>query len=241
MAQAQAGHGQVVFLVGDPGIGKSRLLLEFRHQLGETEATWLEGHALSFGQSMVLHPLIELLKRNFRIEEDDSEGEIIAKIEQGVLRLGEELRPTLPYLRVLLADNPGDATVATMDPQLRRAEIFEALRRLLLRAAEIRPQVLVFEDLHWIDNATEAFLLTALDSIAASRVLYLFTYRPGYRHPFGERTYHTRLTLPTLSTSDSVTMAQAILDSKQLPEAVETLIAHCKFQNYLSNFQNYLS
>ena len=225
MAQAQASHGQVVFLVGDAGIGKSRLLLEFRHQLGETEVTWLEGHALSFGQSMALHPVVELLKRNFRIEEADAEGVIIEKIAQGVLRLGEALRPTLPYLRTLLAVDPGDATVSTMDPQLRRAEIFEALRRLLLRAAEIRPQVLVFEDLHWIDHATEAFLQATLDSIATSRVLCLFTYRPGYTHPFGERTYHTRLTLPTLSTADSITMAQALLDSKRLPTELETRIA----------------
>lgn len=224
MAQAQAGHGQVVFLVGEAGIGKSRLLLEFRHQLVETEATWLEGHAMSFGQSMALHPLVELIKRNFRIEEADPEGVMIAKIEQGVLRLGEDLRSILPYLRMFLAVDPGDAAVATMDPQLRRAEIFEALRCLLLRAAEIRPQVLVFEDLHWIDNATEAFLRTTLDSIATSRILCLFTYRPGYSHPFGDRTYYTGLTLPTLSSSDSVTMAQAILDSKGLPKALETLI-----------------
>jgi class 3 adenylate cyclase/tetratricopeptide (TPR) repeat protein len=223
-AQARTGRGQVVFLVGEAGIGKSRLLLEFRHQLGEGEATWLEGHALSFGQAMAFHPLIDLLKRNFRIEEDDPEGLIIEKIEQGVLRLGDELRPILPYLRYFLAVDPGDAIVRTMDPQLRRAELFAALRRLLVRAAEVRSQVLVFEDLHWVDKATEAFLLAIADSIPSSRVLCLFTYRPGYVQPFGDRTYHTRLALPPLSTQDSVQMAQALLATEQLPVALQTLI-----------------
>jgi class 3 adenylate cyclase len=146
-AQAQAGHGQVVFIVGEPGIGKSRLLLEFRQRLGDAEATWLEGHAMSFGQSIVFYPLIDLLKRNFRIEEGEPEATIVEKIEQGVLRLGADLHPILPYLRYLLAVDPGDSAVSTMDPQLRRGEIFAALRRLLLRAAEVRPQILVFEDL----------------------------------------------------------------------------------------------
>ena len=222
-AQAQAGHGQVVFLVGEAGLGKSRLLLEFRQQLG-TEATWLEGHAMSFGRSFAFHPMIDLLRRNFRIEEGDAEGTMAEKIERGVLRLGAELRPILPYLRYLLAVDPGEAAVRTMDPQLRRAEVFDALRRLLLQAAEVRPQVVVFEDLHWMDQATEAFLTMMADSIPTSRVLCLFTYRPGYVHPFGERTYHTRLVLPTLSSADTVQMAQAMLATEHLPEALQTLI-----------------
>ena len=89
--KAKAGHGQVVFIVGEPGIGKSRLLLEFRRRLGD-EATWLEGRSMSFGRSMAFHPLIDMLRRNFRIEEGDAEGTIVTKIERGVLRLGEDLR-----------------------------------------------------------------------------------------------------------------------------------------------------
>jgi class 3 adenylate cyclase/DNA-binding winged helix-turn-helix (wHTH) protein/tetratricopeptide (TPR) repeat protein len=222
-AQAQEGHGQVVFIVGEPAIGKSRLLLESRHRLG-AKATWLEGHALSFGQSMALHPVIDLLKRNFHIEDDDSEETIIEKITQGVLRLGEGLRSILPYVRYLLGVDPGDAAVRTMDPQLRRAELFGALQRLTLRAAAVRPQIVVFEDLHWIDPATEAFLIFLADSIPTSRVLCLFTYRPGYGHPFGDRTYHTRIVLPALSTADTMQMARALLATDHLPETLATLL-----------------
>jgi class 3 adenylate cyclase/tetratricopeptide (TPR) repeat protein/ribosomal protein L40E len=222
-AQAREGNGQVVFLVGEAGLGKSRLVLEFRLRIG-TQATWLEGHAMSFGRSMAFHPLIDLLRRNFRIEEDDPEAAIIERIEASVLRLGEEMRSILPYLRYLLAVDPGDPTVKTMDPQLRRGEIFDSLRRLMLRSAEVRPQVLVFEDLHWMDQATEDFLTFLADSIPASRVLCLFTYRPGYAHPFGDRSYHTRIALPNLSSEDTVQMAQAMLATEHLPAELETLI-----------------
>jgi len=221
--KVKTGHGQVVFVVGEPGIGKSRLLFEFRRRLGE-DVTWLEGHSMSFGRSIAFHPLIDLLKRNFGIEESDTEETIVAKIERGVLIIGEELRPTLHYIRHLLSVDPGDSAVLSMDPQLRRGEIFEALRRLLLSAAELRPQAVVFEDLHWMDRATEECLQGIADSITRSRVLLILTYRPDYHHPFGERSYHTRIALDNLSTADSAEMTKAILATEHLPEDLDALI-----------------
>jgi len=222
--EARAGHGQVVFIAGEAGIGKSRLLLEFRRRLGDA-ATWIEGRSLSFGRSMAFHPLIDLLRRNFRLEESDTEEMIVAKVERSVLRLGEDLRPILPYLRYLLAVDPGDAAVLAMDPQQRRGEIFEALRRLTVRASEVRPQVVVCEDVHWMDQATEAYLLFTADSIPTSHVLRILTYRTGYVQPFGERTYHTHIALNTLSTVHSVEMAQALLATATLPDELKTLIS----------------
>jgi tetratricopeptide (TPR) repeat protein len=111
-----------------------------------------------------------------------------------------------------------------MDPQQRLGEIFDALRRLTLRASEVRPQVTVFEDAHWMDQATEAYLLFMADSIPTSCVLRILTYRPGYMQPFGDRTYHTRIALNTLSTEHSVEMAQALLASESLPEGLKALI-----------------
>ena len=221
--RAKDGHGQVVFLVGDPGIGKSRLLLEFHRRLGDA-ATWVEGRSMSFGQSIALHPLIDLLKRTFRIEEGDAETMVIEKVERAVLRLGEDLRPTLPYLRYLLSVDPGATGVQTMDPQLRRAEINDAVRRLLLRAAEVRPQVVVYEDVHWMDKATEEQLALLADSVATARVLMILSYRPGYVHALGERSYHTRIALTTLSGDDSARMAEAMLATKGLAGDLMTLI-----------------
>ncbi|MFQ5946588.1 MAG: AAA family ATPase, partial [Anaerolineae bacterium] len=221
--KAKVGHGQAVFIAGESGIGKSRLLFEFRRQLGEN-ATWLEGHSMSFGRSIAFHPVIDLLKRNFRIDEPDTEATIIKKIEQGALALGEDLRPVLPYLRYLLSLDPGDPAVLTIDPKQRRAEMFDALRRLTLRAAQVHPQVLIFEDLHWMDQATQEYLVFIADSIPASRTLLVLTYRTGYVHPLGERTYHTRITLDTLSTEDSVQMAESMLATDGLPEELKALI-----------------
>jgi class 3 adenylate cyclase/tetratricopeptide (TPR) repeat protein len=220
--RAKAGHGHMVFVVGDAGIGKSRLLHEFRGRLGD-EATWVEGRCISFGQSMPFHPIIDMVKRTFRIEEADPASVIANKLERGVILLGEDLRPILPYLYHLLSIDPGEA-VATMDPQQRRGEVFAALQRLLVRASEVRPQVLVHEDLHWIDTASEESLLFTADSIPTSRVLHILTYRPGYKQPFGERSFHTRIALPTLSSEDSVQMTRAVLGAATIPGELEALI-----------------
>ncbi|MGH7321459.1 MAG: hypothetical protein ACRELA_17790 [Candidatus Rokuibacteriota bacterium] len=98
-----------------------------------------------------------------------------------------------------------------MDPRQRRGEIFDGLRRLTIRAAQLRPQVLVLEDLHWMDKATEQYLVWSADSIPTSRMLVVLTYRPGYSQPFGERTYHTRIPLNTLSADHTVRMTEAML------------------------------
>ena len=151
---------------------------------------------------------------------------MIKKIQQSVLLLGEDLRPTLPYIRYLLSVDPGDPAVVAMEPRQRRAGIFEAVRQLTLRAAEVRPQVVLFEDLQWMDKATEEYLLFIADSVPTNRLLLLLTYRPGYTHPFGERTYHSRIALNTLSQKDSVEIAKAMLAAGSLPEDLITLIVH---------------
>jgi hypothetical protein len=153
--EVKAGRGQVVFITGEAGIGKSRLVLEFRQALaaaGEA-VTWLEGRCISFGQSIPLLPLIDQLRENFRIEEVDGEPEIIAKVEHGMRRMGE-LEAHIPSIRYLLAVDPGAPEVAAMDASARRKKIFDAALALPVRGASLRPLVLVFEDLHWIDTST---------------------------------------------------------------------------------------
>jgi class 3 adenylate cyclase/tetratricopeptide (TPR) repeat protein len=221
---ARAGRGQIVFVVGEPGIGKSRLLYEFRRRVAD-RAAWLEGHCLSFGQSMAFHPLIDLLKREFGIEERDTEAAIAGKIEARVLRLADDLGPIVPYLQSLLSVDSGDPAVAGMNPQLRRAETFEALRRLIVRAAERRPQIVLLEDLHWVDKTSEQFLLAMADAVPTFRALFVLTYRPGYSNPFGERSYHTRIVPAALSAADSARMAEGVLATHALPGEITEIIA----------------
>src|SRR5438067_2040515 len=210
-------------LEGEPGIGKSRLLYEFRGRTGD--ADWREGHCLSFGRATAFHPLVDLLKRWVGIDERDPEDVAAAKVERTVGDLGDDLRTATPSLQYLLSLGAADAAIAALDPRERRSGIFEALRRMILRAAERRPQIVVIEDLHWIDRATEEFLAVLGDSVPASPVLLIFTYRPGYAQPFGERTYHTRIVPAPLSEPESARMAAAILSSGALPERLRSAIA----------------
>ena len=216
--EARSGHGQVVFVAGEAGIGKSRVLLEFRRGLADAgeDATWLEGQCVSFGQSIPFLPIVDQLRRNFAIEELDGEPEIIAKTEHGMRRMGG-LEPQIPFLRYLLGVDPGDPLVAAIDAAARRARILEAVRTLSLEGARIRPLVLVFEDLHWVDASTEEYLTSLMDAVASARILLLLTYRIGYSPPFGSRSFYTTLTLHALSDEDTLTLAGGVLGSPDFP------------------------
>jgi class 3 adenylate cyclase/tetratricopeptide (TPR) repeat protein len=223
--QAKAGHGQAVSITGEACIGKSRLVLECRRALttaGET-VTWLEGQCLSFGQAIPFLPVIDQLRANFGIEEADGEPEIIAKVEDGMRRMGG-IDTHIPTIRYLLAVDPGDAALSAMEPAARRKQLVDAVLALALRGAQLRPLVLVYEDLHWIDTSTEALLGTLLDAIAGVPLLLLLTYRVGYTPPFASRSFHTTLPLQSLSEADTVVMASHILGTEHFPKALMAVL-----------------
>ncbi len=225
--EARAGRGQVVFVAGEAGIGKSRLLLEFRRGLADAgeDATWLEGQCVSFGQSIPFLPVIDQLRRNFGIEELDGEPEIVAKIEHGMRRMGG-LDAHIPYVRYLLAVDPGDPVVSGIDAAARRSRILDAVRAMSLRGAQIRPIVFVFEDLHWVDTSTEEYLTTLMDAVASVPLLLVLIYRIGYTPPFGSKSFYTTLTLHTLSDAESLAMAGQVLGTQDFPnELREALMA----------------
>jgi class 3 adenylate cyclase len=224
LVKTKEGRGQIVFILGNPGVGKSRLLLEFKKALSGENISWREGQCISFGRTISYFPWIEILKRGLRVDDSDSEEEIIRKVEEGTLLLGNDLEPIIPYFKYLLSVDPGKTSILSMDAQQRRAEIFEALRKIILRGSQIRPLVLVIEDLHWIDKTSEEFLVFLADSLAAIPVLLLLTYRPDYSHPLGERTYHTRIVLHNLLREESVKMAESLLETRELPNELRELI-----------------
>src|SRR5215510_11878543 len=223
-ASAQAGRGQVILLMGEAGIGKSRLLLEFQRRLADAPVTWLTGRCISYGKEMAYLPIIDLLKHNFQVEEGDDDAIVSAKIEQGMEALGAALQPSIPHIKYLLSVPPGDDAVLRMDAQQRRLKLFEALRAMMLHGGQRRPLVLVVEDLHWIDKTSEDVLLHLADSLPAARVLLLVTYRPGYQHPFGERTSTTRIGLRTLSDHDSLRLAAGMLAMSEFPPELRDLL-----------------
>ena len=223
--QSKAGCGQVVAITGEAGIGKSRLVLEFRQALaaaGDT-VTWLEGRCRAEGQTIPFLPLVEQLRVNFGIDESDGEPDIITKVEQEMRRMGG-LEPAIPAIRYLLSVDPGDETLAAMEPVARRKQLFDAILALSLRGAQLRPLILVYEDLHWIDTSTEALLGTLLDAIAGVPLLLLLTYRVGYTPPFGSRSFHTPLTLQSLGETDTLVLASRMLGTADFPGALKAAL-----------------
>jgi predicted ATPase/class 3 adenylate cyclase len=220
-ADAASGHGQVAFVAGEAGIGKSRLLHELRAGISARgqRVTWLEGQCVSFGGSIPFLPVIDQLRRNFRIEEFDGEPEIIAKVEHGLRRMGG-LEPHAPFIRYLLSVDPGDPAVATMDAASRRRLVFAALRALTARGAALRPMVLIVEDLHWMDSSSEEYLTSLMDAIPAMPLMLILTYRVGYTPPFGTRSFQSTITLTTLDARQALDVARNVLGAAELPAEV---------------------
>jgi class 3 adenylate cyclase/tetratricopeptide (TPR) repeat protein len=223
--QVRAGRGQVISIVGEAGIGKSRLLYEFRRRLvaaGE-DATWLEGRSVSFGQAIPFLPLVDQIRESFGITEFDGEPEIIAKVEHGMRAMGG-LAEHIPFIRYLLAVDPGDPAVTGMDASARRKRILDAARAMAFRAATFRPVVFVFEDLHWIDTSSEEHIFSLVDSLAGVPIMLILTYRVGYSPSFGTRSFHTTLMLSSLTEGEALAMAGGVLGTGRFPQELRTAL-----------------
>ncbi|HSE03560.1 MAG TPA: sigma 54-interacting transcriptional regulator [Methylomirabilota bacterium] len=221
--RAAAGHGQVVTIVGEAGIGKSRLVRELQRRL-DHDATWVEGHALSFGRAMPFHPVIDMLRRVFRIADTDPESVVGEKMERALGRLGPQLEETRPFLRYLLSLDPGDPAVLAMDPKRRHAAIVRATLLLAERGAELRPHVVVLEDLHWADPATLDWITRLAGASEGRRVLVLVTCRPGSRTVLAGGSHHTALALASLSREESLRVAGSLLGEVEVPPVLERLV-----------------
>ena len=217
LAEARRGRGQVVFVAGEAGIGKSRLLLELRRAAEAQGARWVEGHCVTLGGSTPYLPIIDALRRAFGVREGDDEARTVQRVEEQTAAWGPEARATVPYLRHLLSVDPGDPSVTSMDPVARRAGTFDALRALLLEGSRRRPLVLAIEDLHWMDEQSGEALAALVDAVPRLPVLLILTHRLGYAHPLGDRTSITRLALKELPPEESAALAGAVLKVTALP------------------------
>jgi adenylate cyclase len=223
--KARGGRGHAVSLVGEAGVGKSRLAWELREQLRGTPVTYLEGHGLPHTQALPLHLVVQLLEANFRIEDGEPERSKIEKVEAGVHRLDPGLEWTIPYLKHLLSLPAEHLEAAGLDQAQRKRRLTEAVRALTLRGAQNRPLVLVIEDLQWVDASSEEYLASLVDGIAAYPVLLLATHRSGYTPPWQDRPVHQRVTLDPLSEDETLRMVRQLLADSGLAPTVEAIIA----------------
>jgi class 3 adenylate cyclase/tetratricopeptide (TPR) repeat protein len=226
LERAAAGHGQVVAVMGEAGVGKSRLVYEFVHSHRTEGWLVLESASVSYGKATPYFPVIDLLKRYAHVEERDDARTIRAKVTGQVLTLDETLQETIPALLSLLDALPEDSPFQKLDPPQRRQRTLDALKRVPLRESQTQPLLLVFEDLHWIDSETQALLDSLVESLPTARILLLVNYRPEYQHGWGSKTYYTQLRLDPLPPVSAEELLKALLgDDPNLAPLKRLLIA----------------
>ena len=206
------GRGQALGIVGEPGIGKSRLLAEFRHRLGEA-MIWIEGRCLSYGTSVPYLLVLDLLRGLCRIGDTDMPGIVEEKLRSALGQVGMDPERDAPLLLHLLGIEAGGNALAVSSPEAVKAKAFQLLCQLFVNSSRPRPLVLMLEDLHWIDEVSDEFLAFLAESVGGARILLLATYRPGYRSPWIDRSYAGQLALRPLSRADSPVVASSIATS----------------------------
>jgi class 3 adenylate cyclase/tetratricopeptide (TPR) repeat protein len=208
---AGGGRGQVAAIVGEAGVGKSRLVYEFTHSHRLQGWLTLESASVSYGKATSYLPVIDLLKGYFKIQDRDDLREIREKVTGKLLTLDRSLERTLPALLTLLDVPPDDGAWQALDPAERRRRTLDAVKGLLLREAREQPLLILFEDLHWIDSETQALLDGLVEGLGSARLLLLVNYRPGYQHTWGSRTYYSQLRLDVLPAESAGELLEALL------------------------------
>ena len=221
---AGAGRGQVAAIIGEAGVGKSRLVYEFTHSHRLQNWLILESSSVSYGKATSYLPVIDLLKNYFKIGDRDDHREIREKVTGKLFTLDDSLRLTLPAFLELFDVPVDDPSWQALDPAQRRLRTLDAIKRLLLREAKQRPLLLIFEDLHWIDSETQVLLDNLVDGLASSRVLLLVDYRPEYQHRWSNKTYYSQMRLDALPVESAEELLEALVGDDPSLEPLKRLL-----------------
>jgi len=224
LASAMSGQGQLVSIVGDAGIGKSRLLYEFSRRVATEGIGYLEGRCVSYGGAIPYLPFLDLIRKGFGLTEADGPEVTTEKIRAGLDALRLPPEESLPYLLNLLGFKDETRALERLSPEAVKANTFETLKRVTLRANQARPLIIAMEDLHWIDRTSEELFASLMEGLPRTPLLLVTTYRAGYRPPWIEKSYATQIALPPLSAEDSLRLAQSILPGRELPEPLAQVI-----------------
>jgi len=223
--RVKAGSGQALSIVSEAGMGKSRLLYEFRKAMIHQDVTFLEGKCLSYSRRVAYHPIIDIVRTAFRIQEEDEGGtEVQEKVRGGLEAIGADVDATLPFVLELLSSREIAADRALMSPESRKERVLAALRRIVLKGAERRPLILAVEDLHWIDQNSGDVFKDLMENISGTRVFLLFTCRPEYRFTGAGNPYHSQITLDRLSRSQSLQIVRHLVGTETFDVKLEDLI-----------------
>jgi tetratricopeptide (TPR) repeat protein len=224
LGRAAGGHGQAVAVVGEAGVGKSRLVWEFTRSHHTHGWLVLESGSVSYGKATPYLPVIELLKAYCRIQERDDPREIRERVAGKLLMLDRALEPLLTPLLSLLDVPVDDTAWGALDPPQRRQRTLEAVKRLLLRESQVQPLLVIFEDLHWIDSETQALLDGLIESLPTARILLLVNYRPEYEHAWGRKTYYLQLRIDPLPPQSAGALLNALLGEDRTLEPLKRVL-----------------
>jgi len=223
--KVQEESGQVVGIVGEAGVGKSRILLEFINRLPQGEFTYLAGQCLQYGENIIYRPIIDIVKSYFEIKEGDREFVIKKKILDKTFELdGEFSESSLPVFQDFLSSKVDDEDYKKLEPQQKREKTFESIKDLFIRESNKKPLVIAIEDLHWIDKTSEEFLDYLIDWIAKAPILLILLYRTEYRHQWGSKTYYNRIGLDHLRAESSTELVKAMLEEDEVASELRELI-----------------
>jgi DNA-binding NtrC family response regulator/tetratricopeptide (TPR) repeat protein len=224
LASAMAGRGHLVNIVGDAGMGKSRLLFEFRQRVAAQNVGYLQGRCVSYGSAIPYLPFLDLIRKGFGLSEADAPETTAEKIRSGLDALDLPPDESLPYLLNLLGIKDETRVLERLSPEAVKANTFESLRRVTVRANQARPLIIAVEDLHWIDRTSEEMFASLVEGLPGAPILFVTTYRPGYRPPWIERSYATQIALPPLSADESLALAESVLLARRLPQPLARII-----------------
>ncbi len=220
------GEGQVVLIIGEAGIGKSRLVHRFHEQIGGTPHTWVEAAAAPFFLNTPFYPVAEMFRNLLAWHGDEPAEEQLARLEPALVLAGLKLGEALPLLAPLLnLPMPAKYPPLALSPEQQRRRLLATLVELVLDAARVQPMVITTEDLHWIDPSTLELIQLLVEQGAKARLLLLYTARPEFRAPWPQRAHHSQITLNRLSARNARTMVGQVAAHKALSdETIATVV-----------------
>jgi class 3 adenylate cyclase/predicted ATPase len=221
---ARGGRGQVVAVVGEAGVGKSRLLHEFIHSHHTHGWLVLEASSVSYGKATPFLPLADLLRAYLRVEDRDDARNVRAKTVGALLTLDRSLEDVVPAVAWLLGALEPDDPFLALEPAQRRQRAVDGVKRLLLRESRVQPLLVVFEDLHWIDAETQAVLDSLVGSLPTAALLLAVNYRPEYRHDWGSKTYYRQLRIDPLPPESADELLQTLVGGDPSVQPLKALL-----------------
>jgi tetratricopeptide (TPR) repeat protein len=227
LRRVEDGRGQVVGILGEPGVGKSRLLHEFRESLDPGRVRHIEGRCLSYGSTIPYLPIIDIVRTSFGVLESDAADVTADKVRAGLQAMGLDVEVSAPYLLHLLGAREGAEAVSRLEPDAVKARTMSVLRQMGVAGSRERPVILAVEDLQWIDPTSEEVLASLSEGLASYPLMLIATYRPGYRPPWLGRSYASQIALGRLTPGDSLAVVHSVASERELaPGLAQMIVTH---------------